>query len=36
MLIIGFIPEVFHSAKSQEEKQVTEFSQSCLSEPTEK
>lgn len=33
MLIISFIPEVFHSAKSEEEKQATEFSQPCLSEP---
>lgn len=32
MLIISFIPEVFHSAKSEEEKQATEFSQPCLSE----
>lgn len=32
MLIINFIPEIFHSAKSEEEKQATKFSQFCLSE----
>lgn len=32
LLIISFIPEVFHSAKSGEEKQATEFPQPCLSE----
>lgn len=30
MLIISFIPEVFSSAKSEEEKQATEFSQFYL------
>lgn len=33
LLIISFISEVFHSAKSGEEKQAAEFSQPCLSEP---